>query len=91
MNMMECDVDHIHYWVMSTGLGDSLAKNILATAKREGRCPMGIGDLALEMINQCETWCAANCKGAYRVDPAYRLEMWFTDPKDAMLFKLTFG
>lgn len=91
MNVIECDVDNTHYWIASLSLSSAIARRLLDTAMKQGRCPVGMSDLALDMIELCESWCATNCSNPYRVDPSYRLEVWFTDPKDALLFKLTHG
>jgi hypothetical protein len=80
-----------NYWVVSVGLGSPMTKFLLEKAKSEGRCPMGMGDLVTEMIDCCEQWCAENCSGGFRIDPVYRIEIWFENPADAMLFKLTHG
>lgn len=91
VNVIECDVDNEHYWIATMSLGSAIARRLLDTAMKQGRCPIGMSELALEMIEVCENWCSVNCSGIYHVDPSFRLEVWFTDPKDAMLFKLTHG
>lgn len=91
MNVTECDIGDEHYWIASMGLGSKLATGLLDVAMSEGRTPLRMGSLVVEMIDTCEEWCLENCNGRYQIDPAYRLEVWFTDPKDAMLFKLTYG
>lgn len=90
-NVFECDVDNKHYWIISVGLGSSIAMRLLDVARSEGRCPMSLSNLADEILDACGQWCFENCSGNYQLDPTYRLEIWFDDPSDAMLFKLTHG
>lgn len=91
MKVFEFDMDNVHYWAAAIGLGSKMANSLLSKAMSEGRCPMSLSDLAIEMIDEAKEWCDANCTTAYELDPHYQLQVWFTNPNDAMRFKLTFG
>lgn len=90
-SVFECDVDNKHYWIISVGLGSSIASRLLDNAKLEGRCPMSLSNLADEILDTCGQWCFENCSGSYQLNPTSRLEIWFDNPSDALLFKLTHG
>ena len=91
MKIIQFDCDGTHYWAASLGLGSKMANNLLAKAMSEGRCPMSLSDLSIEMMDETEQWCRNQGITAYQLDPMYNLQIWFENANDAMLFKLTYG
>lgn len=91
MKVVEFDMDNVHYWAVTIGLSSKMSNNLLEKAMIEGRCPMSLKDLSVELIDEAEAWCQINCNGAYQLDPTYNLQIWFTCANDAMRFKLTYG
>lgn len=72
-------------------LKSAVAKQVLDDARDEGILPVSMNYMSLEMLARVEFWCETHCKGRYEVDPMYRMKVFFADPQDAMLFKLSQG
>lgn len=84
-------IDDEDYHMISLDLKSQICNRIFDDAKAAGKLPISMKDLSIEMIDLCESWCQTNCKSDYLIDPMYRLQIFFKDPKEAMLFKLTHG
>jgi hypothetical protein len=77
--------------VVSLGLRSNVTQQIIQEAEALGGWRMGMNQLSVEMIQRTERWCQDNCRSEYIVDPYYQLQIFFSDPSEAMLFKLTHG
>lgn len=91
MKITECEVDGQPFYIASIGLKAPLTRRVLDRARAENRAPIGMGNLVIEILEESSEWCKANCSSDYQIDPNFKMEIWFTNPTDAVLFKLTHG
>jgi len=91
VKITKCEIDGQLFYIADLCLKTPLTRRILDRAQAENRSPIGMGVLVNEMLEESLDWCKANCSSEYRIDPNFKMEIWFTNPTDAVLFKLTHG